>query len=457
VRHTLDTAILVWMVPLTFISLRSIMRTVYRLRTPWTADLSTNVIDDFEEPQISVDFYVPARGEPILYRTLRKIMELATEYPRRLFKIFVALGDGDPDTELLALQAQAEMPENIEVVTVDGSRRKPTSLNHVLFNVPGSGQWQMTLDAESIPAKLILKYLNTLILRHPEVGVWQFGVQLVNITGRTRRRKDGRAYPRWHPLSWHPWCWWQAHNANEYYVWFSSAQLHQVDRGYLTPGGNTLAIKREVLEETGGWPEWTLTEDAGLGMLLISALAKLGLEIRTFYLPELATREQTPPSLRAWFWQRVRWMQGFMEVKKKGDWRDLPTARQRLLAYETLSMPAFQAISGVMVPFCLATVYAFKAPMLVVMLATIPMVLTLAYVIVQVVFFRLFCRHFNQKAGLLFMIRFVLGIFPYQLMQSAAAMMAKYNLIRDKTDWYVTPKDGEHFENEEGELARVAA
>jgi cellulose synthase/poly-beta-1,6-N-acetylglucosamine synthase-like glycosyltransferase len=200
-----------------------------------------------------------------LLRNLRNIMKLAKVYPPHLFRIYVAVAEDDPDTEALARKAKEEVPDNIELVVVDGSRKKPVSLNHVLFNAGVSGEWQITLDAESDPSPLLLNYLDTLIQRNPEVAVWQLPVQLMNIGGRRRLRQDGSPYPKWHPRSWHPLAWWQGHNALEYRVWFLSAQDYQADRGYLTFAGNTVACRADILKAVGGWPE-LLTEDAALGI-----------------------------------------------------------------------------------------------------------------------------------------------------------------------------------------------
>jgi|RhiMetStandDraft_8_1073273.scaffolds.fasta_scaffold02583_2 cellulose synthase/poly-beta-1,6-N-acetylglucosamine synthase-like glycosyltransferase/putative flippase GtrA len=446
-RATLITAIAVWTLPLTIISWRSLGRTVYRAREPYSADYSSKRITEFAEPKTRFDFYVPARKELILLRNLRNIMKLAKVYPPHLFRIYVAVAEDDPDTEALARRAKDEVPDNIEVVIVEGSRNKPVSLNHVLFNADVSGEWQITLDAESDPSPLLLNYLDTLIQRKPEVAVWQLPVHLMNIGGRPRLRQDGSPYPKWHPGSWQPLAWWQGHNGLEYRVWFLSAQDYQADRGYLTFAGNTVACRTDILKAVGGWPEM-LTEDAALGIKVSSLLHELGLQIRTFFLDELVTREQTPPSLWRWLHQRIRWLQGFMEVKKIGDWRLLPGWRQRLLAWETLSMPAFQAISGAMVPLSLATVWALKASMAIVMWTFLPAIVTGVYMAVLVAFFREFCRAFQLRAGPLYMARFILTIPLYQLLLSIAAVWAKVRDLRGINNWVVTPKDDIHFTDE---------
>ena len=61
------------------------------------------------------------------------------------------------------------------------------------------------------------------------------------------------------------------------------------------------------------------------------------------YEPRLATREETPATIERLVKQRTRWNQGFLQVLRKGDWRRLPTRRQRVLALFTLAFPFLQA------------------------------------------------------------------------------------------------------------------
>jgi cellulose synthase/poly-beta-1,6-N-acetylglucosamine synthase-like glycosyltransferase len=273
-----------------------------------------------------------------------------------------------------------------------------------------------------------------------------------------RTRRDGTPYPRWDPRGWRWGSWWRGHNCLEYQIWFRSVVAHQATRGFLTFGGNSIFIRRDLLARVGGWPEM-LTEDAALGMRMSTLLQELGLRIYTVYLPNLVTREQTPLSLCKWTVQRIRWLQGFMEVKQMGDWRRLPTLRQRLLAWETLSMPALQAAFGITVPVALATGVYFKAPVLVVMWTYVPTVLMLLYASVLWTVFKDYCRAFDIRVSVLYMVRLVLMLPVYQLMVSIAAIGAKIRQLQGKTNWVVTEKSGEHFTTdvEQGDEVLVGA
>ena len=96
----------------------------------------------------------------------------------------------------------------------------------------------------------------------------------------------------------------------------------------------------------------------------------------------MVTREETPDTLKSFIKQRTRWNQGFLQVYRKGDWRQLPTRRQRMLARFTLSTPFYQAASGLAVPTGIVIGILVKVPMVIAMaswLPVVPMFLVLAF------------------------------------------------------------------------------
>jgi len=62
--------------------------------------------------------------------------------------------------------------------------------------------------------------------------------------------------------------WFSARNALEYYFWFKS-RLHLHSRiGFIPLGGNTVFVRRPLLEAAGGWDNDCLAEDCDLGARL---------------------------------------------------------------------------------------------------------------------------------------------------------------------------------------------
>src|SRR5260370_11094368 len=98
--------------------------------------------------------------------------------------------------------------------------------------------------------------------------------------------------------------------------------------GMIPLGGNTVFVRRDLLEHLGGWDERCLTEDADLGMRLSLAHAR----VRILYDVEHVTREQAPHNIEQFVRQRTRWNQGFIQILVKREWLTLPQLAQRLLA-----------------------------------------------------------------------------------------------------------------------------
>jgi hypothetical protein len=74
-------------------------------------------------------------------------------------------------------------------------------------------------------------------------------------------------------------------------------------------------VRRGALEATGGWSEWTICEDAELGLRLMHA----GYD--TIYVDELMGRGLTPADFTAYKSQRYRWAFGAMQIlKARWDW-----------------------------------------------------------------------------------------------------------------------------------------
>jgi cellulose synthase/poly-beta-1,6-N-acetylglucosamine synthase-like glycosyltransferase/putative flippase GtrA len=462
---TMDVIIAAYTLPLVITSARSLMRALYINRSPHSADQGRYRISKFGEPQIRFAALVPARKEPILFRNLLRILSLTAYYPRELFRIYPVISDvaDDGPTRELAYQAQAQDPEVFETVIAPGSRKKATSLNAVIFGGRLTADWVCVFDAETRPAPRLLQYAAELIRLHPEVGVWQFPVHLMDVHARRRTSRNGKPFRRWNPWGWRWGSWWRGHQCEAYMEWFGSALPQQASKDYISLAGNTNFIRKDLLELVGGYPV-TLTEDALLGYKLARLTHKLGLTIRVYPYDALTSQEQTPLTLWKFLMQQVRWLQGFWEVKEARDWLKLPTWRQKLMAWETLSMPAFQAIAGVMVPVALISTFLIKAPMIIVVWAFLPAVLTAWLWLEQAAIFKDFCRAHDIKVGPGYMIRFILTTPAYQLVLSMAAIIGKIRHILGINNWVktdhaeaeeITP--AQKGEDEHGRLAGVAS
>jgi len=366
-------------------------------------------------PELSFSLIVPARQEAaVLGRT---IAALAVQDHPRFETIVVVSGDDDAETRDVAYAA-ASRHARTRVVEVTGAvKNKPLALNAALplcrFHVVG------VVDAESVLAQGLLRHIDS---RFVETGADTVigPVQLMNFQSS----------------------WWSLHNVLEYFFWFRSRLHYQAKRGFIPYSGNTIFVRRSWLEEMGGWDEACLAEDCELGV----RMSVRGARTSVAYQASLATREETPDSMRALFNQRVRWMQGFLQTYGKGEWRRLPTVRQRVLARYTLTMPFLQALSGVVLPLAILAAVTLDLPVGLALVTFLPLIPVVAGLGGDMVGLHEFTRLYALRARPTDYLRLVLGLVPYQFILSAAAIKAVVRQVRGINTWYKTAHVGAHHD-----------
>jgi hypothetical protein len=203
-------------------------------------------------------------------------------------------------------------------------------------------------------------------------------------------------------------------------------------------GGNTIFIRRCLLESVRGWDPESLTEDCDLG----ARLSILSARVAVVTLPQLATREEVPPSVGSLFRQRTRWDQGFLQVLRKGDWRHLPLRSERFLAAYTLAMPFLQALMALSFPAAVVAFLLLKVPTLLALLTFVPGVITLVTLVVESTGLWEFCRIYGLPCTWRDHARLILGTIPYQALLASAALWAIVREIRKDRGWAKTPHRG---------------
>jgi glycosyltransferase XagB len=380
-------------------------------RTPETVALTT--FQQLAEPSLSFSLIIPARHEEaVLGRTLDRLA--AQRHPDT--EVLCVVGHDDQATRQVAEAAANRHRGRIRVVTDEHwPKNKPKALNTALPLC--RGEIVGVFDAEDeVPADL-LRHVDA-CFQYSGADVVQGGVQLMNYRSS----------------------WWALRNVLEYFFWFRS-RLHFHARNQFIPlGGNTVFVRRALLESVGGWDAGCLAEDCDLGV----RLSIRGARVAVAYTPEVVTREETPGSIRQLLKQRTRWNQGFLQVLRKGDWRSLPTRRQRLLARYTLSMPFLQAFAGIVMPASLVAIVATKAPVLLCLLTFAPMVPMFTTLLIEAAGLRDFCELYRVPVGPLDYVRLVLGTVAYQMVLSAAAIRAVFREFRGVRTWEKTAHVGAH-------------
>jgi cellulose synthase/poly-beta-1,6-N-acetylglucosamine synthase-like glycosyltransferase len=388
--------------------------TLHAWRTPETHDATAFASCD-DEPQLSFSLILPMRNEPefVVVATVARL--LAQTHPD--VEVILSVGDDDPDTVALAHRARDLAPGRIEV-SVDRSpvKNKPRQLNTALAlatkDIVG------IFDAESLAHPDLLRRIDS-TFRETGADVVQGGVQLMNYGSS----------------------WYALRNCMEYYFWFRSRLHLHAARGFIPLGGNTVFVRRALLEEVGGWDPNCLAEDCDLGV----RLSTLGHRIAVAYEPELATREETPDSIRGLVRQRTRWNQGFLQVLHKGDWRRLPNPRLRMLARYTLWQPILQAFAGVAIPVAIFTTVFTRMPLPITLVTFLPAAPTLATVVFEAVALHDFGRSYGLRIRPRHYAKLVAGAPFYQVLLAWAAIRAVIRDARGHNNWEKTAHSGAHL------------
>jgi cellulose synthase/poly-beta-1,6-N-acetylglucosamine synthase-like glycosyltransferase len=413
VTAVLSATLLVISATLTVVASATVWWMLHAWRTP--VDLRRTEFERRPDaPELSFSLLVPARHEEaVLASTLERLTRLA--HPD--FEIIAIVGHDDPGTEQVA-RAAAERSNGLIRVVVDHSepKNKPKALNTALPYC--NGDVVGVFDAEDDVDPRLLRVVDT-AFRQQNAHVVQGGVQLLDFRSS----------------------WFSLRNCLEYFFWFRSRLHLHARHGFIPLGGNTVFVRADLLKTVGGWDEDCLAEDCELGVRLSS----LGAKVAVAYDPHLVTREETPHSMRALVKQRTRWNQGFLQVLRKGVWRELPTRRQRVLARFTLAQPFLQAFAGVCVPASIAFALFAKVPLAVALLTFVPAIPTIAMICFEFVGLREFCRVYYVRARARDYITLIVGTPVYMLLLGLAALRAVAREMRGDNSWEKTAHSGAHL------------
>jgi glycosyltransferase XagB len=405
-----------------------------------------------DAPRLPGVILVPMRHEEaVAGQTLERLAQL--DHPDYWVVPIIDHPD-DPGTAAIAHDKAREHPGKVLVCPYPEEtevHNKPIGLNaavELLHELQIPFAWVGVADAEDLFHPDLLKLVDYRF-RTTGAGIVQCGVQLMNFasdphalplpSGRLARAR------RWWKA--HASAWWRAANVLEYFKWFQSRLKLQAAARVMPLGGNTVFFRREFLETLhrrhgSYWDEECLTEDCKIGILA----SVLGFKVDVVYVEELVTREETPATLAGLLRQRVRWMQGFIHVFAERDWLRLPTLSQRVLAVYVLGFQFFQAATGLLAPVALALAIVHKAPVLLTLVATVPLALSLLNVVLDVVLLAQFGQTFAERVRLRDYAGLVLGAYPFQVVLSVAAVWATARFALGRNDWVKTRHEGAHLD-----------
>jgi glycosyltransferase XagB len=370
----------------------------------------------YREPKLSFTILLPAyHEEDVYFDTIQKVYDL--NYPKKLVQIIALLRENDTGTIKVAQEKldQLRAPNVQLLITNDKHGGKPHQLN--LGLKVAKGDIVTIFDAEDEPHPDILQVINTTFLNEP-VDVVQSGVQLMNHNTR----------------------WFCFLNVLEYFFWFKSS-LHFFARCGMTPlGGNTVFVKRPLMEYLGGWDHTTLTEDADLGIRLCIAKAR----VRILYDDEFVTREETPATIEQFIKQRTRWNQGFIQILFAGRWLKLEKLSQRMLAFYVLILSEVQAFFALMLPVSIYAFFRFSLPIWMAILTCMPLYCLILAMCIDLAGLHEFVKVHHRKWKWSEALTLLIAFYPYQMLLGFGALRAVWRQIRGASNWEKTAHIGQH-------------
>ncbi|MFI6939570.1 glycosyltransferase [Streptomyces sp. NPDC050418] len=371
----------------------------------------------FERPHgndgLAFSLLLPARHEQaVLDHTIQRLLESS----HAAFEIVVIVGHDDPETAAVADDA-ARRDRRVRVITdTHEVKNKPKALNTALPHCRGDVVG--VFDAEDQVHPELLAHVDH-AFRSTGADVVQGGVQLINFHSS----------------------WYSLRNCLEYFFWFRSRlHLHAL-KGFIPLGGNTVFVRTDVLREAGGWDQNCLAEDCDLGVRLSS----VGKKVVVAYDSDMVTREETPGTLVSLLKQRTRWNQGFLQVYRKKDWKQLPTLGQRLLARYTLMTPFLQAFTGIIIPLNVAIAIFLDVPVGIAFITFLPLITAFVTFVFEVVGLHDFGKQYALRIRLVHYLKLIIGGPFYQVLLAGAAIRAVWRESRGNNEWELTSHVGAHL------------
>lgn len=241
-----------------------------------------------EYPIVTV--MVPAHNESIV---LKKTMEalIKFDYPKDRYEIIVVNDNSTDDSAQVLKTIQHNNPSaKIIVINTDrvvGGKGKSNALNIALS--VASGTVIAIYDADNTPEKQALKILVENLMSDDKLGA---------VIGKFRtRNKYASLLTRFVNIETLAY---QCMNQAGRYFFFKLCTI---------PGTNYV-IRRELIDQMGGWDVNALAEDTEISFRLY----RMGYYIK--FIPQAVTWEQEPQKLKQWFKQRTRWVKGNLYVLK---------------------------------------------------------------------------------------------------------------------------------------------
>ena len=242
-----------------------------------------------EFPMVSI--MVPAHNEGlVISQTLLSL--LAFDYPQNRYEIIVINDNSSDNSAQLLEDIREKSPgRTIKIINTDsltGGKGKSNALNIGFQQC--LGDYIVIYDADNTPERGALRLLVSEICSNPSLGA---------VIGKFRtRNKDASWLTRFINIE------------TLAFQWMAQAGRWKLMKLCTIPGTNFI-IRREILEQMGGWDIHAIAEDTEISFRIYL----MGYFIK--FLPQAVTWEQEPQTFKVWFRQRTRWVKGNIYVLVK--------------------------------------------------------------------------------------------------------------------------------------------
>lgn len=209
----------------------------------------------------------------------------AMDYPKEKLQVMLLLEEDDVKT--IEYVNKLTLPSHFEVVIVSHSfpKTKPKALNYGLKKA--TGDFIVIYDAEDIPDRLQLKKVILGFRKAKEnVVCIQAKLNFYNPHQNVLTKIFTAEYALWFDL-----------------VLTGLQSIHAP----IPLGGTSNHFRTTDIKKLKGWDSFNVTEDADLGMRLV----KMGYQTAII---DSDTHEEANSEMKNWFWQRSRWIKGYMQT-----------------------------------------------------------------------------------------------------------------------------------------------
>ena len=369
---------------------------------------STNAPQEGKEEELpKFSIIVPTKNEePVINRCLNAILDM--NYPKDKMEVIIVDGNSSDATCLICEGFSAKHPGLFKIIKEKEAKGKPAALNLALPII--TGEVVGVFDADSVPEKEALR----------KVASHFNDKQVMAVQGRTTSLNEKRNILT-RVVSMEEKAWFQALLAGR-----EKMQL------FVPLTGSCQFIRRNELEELGGWDEASLTEDVELALRLVEKKHTIR------YADEVCCGQETPNSLRDLTKQRIRWYRGYMETALKYG-RLLDTLNKRTVDAEiSLVGPFIMVISLLSYLNWLVLSLLFTQTSIIVTITGLIIILTaISLISIGVLLIA------SEKPIRLRNLLWVPSIYAYWLIQMCIAGWAFVKLIfRRKRVWSKTEKKG---------------